>query len=58
MNLWKRQLWLVIGIIFVLILSACGSSSTSSAPSTSNGKASPEMPVPRVETAWPHHSRM
>jgi NitT/TauT family transport system substrate-binding protein len=38
MNLWKRQLWLVIGIIFVLILSACGSSSTSSGPSTSNGK--------------------
>lgn len=37
MHLWNRRLWLVIGIVFVLILSACGSSG-STGGSTSSGK--------------------
>lgn len=35
MNSWNRRLWLVPGIILVLILSACGGSSTGSSGSSS-----------------------
>ena len=44
MNSWSRQRWLVtvIGIIFVLILSACGGSSSSGSGSSSSGSA----PIP------------
>jgi NitT/TauT family transport system substrate-binding protein len=44
MNSWSRQRWLVtvIGIIFVLILSACGGSGSSSSGSSSSGSA----PIP------------
>jgi NitT/TauT family transport system substrate-binding protein len=41
MNSWNRRLWLVTGIIFVLILSACGSSSTS----TGSGNSSENIPL-------------
>jgi len=37
MNSWNRRLWLVTDIIFVLILSACGSSSTSTGSGNSSG---------------------
>ncbi len=37
MNVWNRRLGLVIGIIFMLILSACGSNSTSGGSGGSGG---------------------
>jgi NitT/TauT family transport system substrate-binding protein len=38
MNSWSRRCCLLIGIIFMLILSACGNSGSSSGSSTSSGK--------------------
>src|SRR5260221_10941162 len=45
MNSWNRRLLLVGSIIFVLILSACGSSSTGSSSGSSSGPISLKIMV-------------
>src|SRR2546421_7791003 len=45
MNARKRQLWMVAGIILVLILSACGSSTTGGSGSSSSGSGKTALKI-------------
>src|SRR2546429_3293991 len=45
MNARKRQLWIVAGIILVLILSACGSSTTGGSGSSSSGSGKTALKI-------------
>src|SRR3989440_5971945 len=45
MNARKRQLWMVAGIILVLILSACGSSTSGGSGSSSNGSGKTALKI-------------